>query len=637
MRYENDLRGRNIRLLRLELDTYKAPIRCHLVEASLDNLPPYEALSYVWGDSEITEPIVCNGQTFHATKNLVRALRRIRLGISPPETEAAGHDSESSSQGHPTDATLLSGSASEGMLQRYRPDLLWVDALCINQADISERNNQVKLMKEVYSQAERVIVWLGDTKINNRSMSAITAAIDFVVSRVTTGLPNDWLEEADYKFGKLTLIQFQDSMRDRGWPDIWRVLRAAFCSNWWARVWCIQEAYLSRKTTILHRNSEIGSAHMYIFSVWFASQLVQNGRLTHSDVALILEVYPNIISCIHRFNPRSISAMNSASLLSCSKRAQAKDPRDRVYGLVGIIRANRIEIDYNKSVAEVYIDSVLQAAGDGLRVLSSVFHSSELINVDHLPSWVPNWDVKPDEFSGPEEMFFPRDSTRITSRRQVSELDPVRAHAGILRLQGILCDNVTSCTEILESAEAKMLFTEATRDRLRDIFLGLWQEIAVNGPSSSVSLLSWAKTFTGGSVNEWSVSEPASDVEERFVSAFITFLSSILPETIDLGNEERTPCGKTIDYEDYLLAAIQCKRAFRTSNAWLGLGPMAMRTGDVVAVFHGGVSPYVLRPIKDRQDHYHLVGECYVDNLTDEGAYNMTGENGVEERIFNLV
>ncbi|KAF2732509.1 HET-domain-containing protein [Polyplosphaeria fusca] len=41
---------------------------------------------------------------------------------------------------------------------------LWIDALCINQDDIVERGHQVRLMREIYSKAQKVSVWLGDEK-----------------------------------------------------------------------------------------------------------------------------------------------------------------------------------------------------------------------------------------------------------------------------------------------------------------------------------------------------------------------------------------------------------------------------------------------------------------------------------------
>jgi hypothetical protein len=39
--------------------------------------------------------------------------------------------------------------------------ILWVDAVCINQQDKSERNEQVRWMGEIYSSVQQVIIWLG--------------------------------------------------------------------------------------------------------------------------------------------------------------------------------------------------------------------------------------------------------------------------------------------------------------------------------------------------------------------------------------------------------------------------------------------------------------------------------------------
>jgi hypothetical protein len=94
---------------------------------SLDDKPKYWALSYVWGDLNETEPICIDGQTFMATSNLREALKRVR-NLMTVETK----------------------------------DLqLWIDAICINQADMTEKSWQVGIMSRIYSQAYCVNVWLG--------------------------------------------------------------------------------------------------------------------------------------------------------------------------------------------------------------------------------------------------------------------------------------------------------------------------------------------------------------------------------------------------------------------------------------------------------------------------------------------
>lgn len=120
-----DSDGRKFRLLILEPSADRlAPVRCNLNQASFENEnPKYTALSYVWADPPGTTPIIVNGVTTQITLNLEAALRHIR---------------------HPLCAAAL-----------------WVDAICINQEDVAEKNHQVEMMREIYSGAELVIAWLG--------------------------------------------------------------------------------------------------------------------------------------------------------------------------------------------------------------------------------------------------------------------------------------------------------------------------------------------------------------------------------------------------------------------------------------------------------------------------------------------
>ncbi len=100
-----------------------SPLRCNLIVAMLEHPPPFQALSYVWGDPSNKLGILCNGQSFGVTENLHSALlERWRRGIKL---------------------------------------LLWLDALCINQSDTNERTHQVRQMRAIYNSAKTVIVWLG--------------------------------------------------------------------------------------------------------------------------------------------------------------------------------------------------------------------------------------------------------------------------------------------------------------------------------------------------------------------------------------------------------------------------------------------------------------------------------------------
>ena len=118
-----NLSGREIRLVELLPGRHNDFICCHMIVASLDDEVEYKALSYNWGDPDITLSICVNGCILPSTLNLESALRQFRS----------------------TDANVI----------------LWIDAICINQLDVPERNQQVAIMAEIYSQATEVMVWLG--------------------------------------------------------------------------------------------------------------------------------------------------------------------------------------------------------------------------------------------------------------------------------------------------------------------------------------------------------------------------------------------------------------------------------------------------------------------------------------------
>jgi hypothetical protein len=118
--------GRSIRLLRLLPGAHAAmKVECELFHAQIGTAaqPPYEALSYTWGDAAQTVDIGLSGSAFPATVNLEAALRALRR----PDSER----------------------------------VLWVDAVCINQDDLREQGAQVRMMWDIYRAADCVVVWLG--------------------------------------------------------------------------------------------------------------------------------------------------------------------------------------------------------------------------------------------------------------------------------------------------------------------------------------------------------------------------------------------------------------------------------------------------------------------------------------------
>jgi hypothetical protein len=124
----------SFRLLNLLPGVGNSLVKCTLTHTTRSApFQQYEALSYAWGHPSLTCEIVVNGLLLPITRNLEQALRSLR------------HDSS----------------------VRASARILWVDAVCINQSCISERNHQVSQMHEIYAGAETVVIWLGDASADS--------------------------------------------------------------------------------------------------------------------------------------------------------------------------------------------------------------------------------------------------------------------------------------------------------------------------------------------------------------------------------------------------------------------------------------------------------------------------------------
>jgi Heterokaryon incompatibility protein (HET) len=136
--------ARSIRLLRLHPEADDERIFCSLeVIEDFAYSPQYQALSYCWGAKNDLTELSCNGEASTVTKNLYAALYRMR--------------------------------------QKEKSILVWADAMCINQDDIPERNQQVSIMAKIYRHASRVCIWTGP---GNEDSLEVIAMIQNITHRI---------------------------------------------------------------------------------------------------------------------------------------------------------------------------------------------------------------------------------------------------------------------------------------------------------------------------------------------------------------------------------------------------------------------------------------------------------------------
>lgn len=194
---------------------------------------PYEALSYTWSSTAPADmcDICVNGrQGFSVTGNLFAALQRLRL------------------------------SARSGELRKSsRCRTLWVDAICINQHDTSERRHQVQLMGLIYYSASVVLMWLGDGESASQEPAQFTD-LEHSAGRVAVSPRVWWKRIVSYWLGSSEaptscqtgpsdmLSDIVKSSEPRVGDDLTALIAAVRHTrpHWWERVWVAQEFVLAR-------------------------------------------------------------------------------------------------------------------------------------------------------------------------------------------------------------------------------------------------------------------------------------------------------------------------------------------------------------------------------------------------------
>lgn len=265
----------------------------------------YSALSYTWGRTNPDSTITLDGQYFHITESLDHALRKLRMGTPSPNMEITRY------------------------MRLHTPSQVtywWIDAICISQTDIEERNSQVALMRQIYSSAAGVCVWLGDEA--DGSEEAI-----LLVEKILSP-PRRGPGQPESAFPSLT-----DEGKLR---NLWS-LSSLFHRPWWDRVWVRQEVSLHRNVVVL-----CGNACSSFVSFEFAAKAVQYAvgligpdmQMDHSPGSYFNHGLEGADKVAGLNNVRVAASYGDVyadlcQLLFSARGCLATDPRDKVFGVLG--------------------------------------------------------------------------------------------------------------------------------------------------------------------------------------------------------------------------------------------------------------------------------------------------------------
>ncbi|KIM99221.1 hypothetical protein OIDMADRAFT_94153, partial [Oidiodendron maius Zn] len=161
--------------------------------------PDFDALSYTWGEN-IPAVICCNGHELVVQQNLFQFLKQL-----------ASNTDFASPRRH-----------------------IWIDAICINQADVKEKGRQIPLMKDIYSTASRVLVWLGQAE---KGSDLAMDSLEHIITK---------LEHLPIDAGAAYVGMLGLDIYNPLWPALGHLFRRA----WFRRLWVVQEVALGKRIIV---------------------------------------------------------------------------------------------------------------------------------------------------------------------------------------------------------------------------------------------------------------------------------------------------------------------------------------------------------------------------------------------------
>ncbi|KAJ2902409.1 HET-domain-containing protein [Zalerion maritima] len=621
---------KQIRLLTiLSSKNRNSDLHCTISTApSSSEAPKYAALSYAWGEAVFPQRIFIGKRMLRVTQNLFDALVRLR--------------------------------------NQSKPTVLWIDAICINQTSNNEKNHQVRLMRDIYHDANQVLIWLG------KSTDELDKAMDYLRDRWNLG-------QVPYVAPTKGLFEYCEL-------------------PWWSRMWVVQEVVAARIDPLIlcGEKSIPYSAGSLELSGWLGdewmAQVLDLGSSKDLDagsrvIGPLNKMKQYLRWSIHR--PSTVDEwkwLTLERLLLTTSSRESSDPRDRIYALLGIahgpdhslpdpnysLDAYAPNIDFEKQTPSWCIDFSLKC-WSGLA---------------EVCLWATTFPLPGrDSHSGPAGRWC--SSGKLTSEfshgAQRSVLNATGARIGLINSStqhhnlGILGDLVwyeykksmsrhfhslaasgvdneqppgSSSSYLFSNARPEgvtrsirceaeifrlfMIVDEFVRHAYPSLASRLGREKAVEKMARGVI---WKIASKGMEFHEHphAICGPTLDgyaqVEGRAVAysqrraEISTDWADFLPSD-DLYNE-------TLDLAVVSVASIACEGScfVTTDTGYIGCaGPFLLQEGDVLAIIFGCNVPAVLRPQDDGT--FKIVSFAYVDDVM-EGQFVRNEESLVRE-VFSL-
>jgi hypothetical protein len=663
-----DVSKGQIRLLKVFRPGPEKRFECELVHMSLEDRPfKYLAVSYRWGGPAEPKAFFENNQYLNISTSVEIIL----------------------------DTVLEAGECIH----------LWIDSICINQSNVAEQSAQVQLMREIYVNAEQVIICLGEATPDTDE------AMEFIVT----------LRDA---FEKIPQKRYGSSLASgMGAVDLamlgidlskarWTALSKLLCRPWWNRVWVIQEAAVGSNPIFICGDRAVE---------WDVMAYVIQETLLHGPLARMLAITVDesessqsqpVNAAMHliqmsaaRVQAQSKKFSPFQNILMDMVGYEALDPHDRVYGLLGLSSdrgdpelSPNYDLDGGDAKRIPNCNLAPRDGGDAKRIINYksarkafiktarhllthkksilILHRAGIenarypkdagLNEGDLPSWVPGWSSR---LASEDSLCIGRGWAEYNAS---GSLSPSVSSSGddqeTLDLRGILVDCIDKVSTLKEEKkqelqESKNLHTapqpagKAASSRIFD--LEDERKIAIKWVSDHQRLMKESRlSHKAGTAlalpnapshwkSEYERTITAAALGETFSPAFNAEFEAIWDRALDHASDSKKSRSMRRSYDTTVIeqstlfhrrfmTATTNRRFFTTREKRIGIGSRMTEAGDIVVIFLGGSTPFVIRETgsggKEGPKEYRLVGEAYVDGL-------MAGEGvkGLEQRIGAVV
>jgi hypothetical protein len=625
-----DATRKEIRLLHVHPGAWNDDVKCHLETVSLNDNPKFYAISYVWGDPNITLPITIDGESLAITRNLCNGLQRLRK----------------------IDKTLV----------------IFADAACINQSDMNERSEQVQLMREIYSSAQEVFIWLGYGR-EQQAPVARPEIIYWFKDGTDMEVLESYFEQDDLEYQPdeetedalglfvylgtramdihLSEVPFFD-VKERKlipkqkWPAVVRAGKTLLSNPWWTRIWVVQETVLAREATVVYCNItvpwkvvtdavELSDRH----DKYCCEELKLS--LPYNDV----EIIDQLLSAMHSGAGMMKEMRNRGRQLSLRQIMRqthlrdAVDIRDKVFGILGLVDdwggASPIAPDYNMSPKEVFMQVMLHDIKTGGSLI--LLMGTTISGIPGVPSWVTERSVRtPDHTHAARvragcSLLFSADDhyeANVERRGDILIVDGFEPKLTISQVSPILSSPETS----------QKAYVEHVKICCR--MVGLGEEIHLPHLQRQIQEECFLRTmaqdcWTRSSFTRdiWHRPEHSGNVFQRLEDIDVACLSRSFWSWLQARAENEEIRSTRYESDDNRIRGFlqSCdmnsayRRLFITEDGRMGLGPPEMLSGDLIAILLGSNVPLCLRSVMNApQGHYTLVGDTYVHGLMDGQA-----------------